>query len=333
MYSQSRGLVEQAVRDLVRETPNVELRSGVSVKRLLFDNGRVKGVALDDGEREAERSAQLVVDASGRSSRTPRWLAENGFVPQDETTIGVDFAYASVKLRLRRGPEGGERQLNGFGPPPNHPDGAILGQIEGGLWHLSLAGRFGNCPPADRAGFLAFTERLYTRAFYDLVRDAEFAAEISSYRYPTSLWRRYERLGRFPEGLLAIGDAISSFNPVYGQGMSSAAIQAGELRSVLAERARRQLGLDGVASEFFARAANAVATPWTLAALQDLAYEKTTGERSAELGELGRYFGGLLSLAAEDPDVEQAVGEMFQLARPLSALMAEPLRSRVLARL
>jgi 2-polyprenyl-6-methoxyphenol hydroxylase-like FAD-dependent oxidoreductase len=332
-FSQSRGVLEHCVRELTREVDSVRLRSGVTVERLLFEADRVGGVAIRDPDGAADLEADLVIDAGGRGSRIPRWLTENGFDRPDETVLGVDFAYSSTKFRLRSAYDGPEHLLIGFGPAPDWPDGAIMGEIEEGLWHISLAGRFGNYPPSDREGFLAFTERLYEPLFHALIKNAEPAAEIASFRYPSSLWRHYERLERFPEGLVVIGDAISSFNPVYGQGMSSAALQVSELKRVLDDRAQQSLGLDGLALDFFPRAARIVSTPWALAAAQDLAFPKTTGERPTDFEAQGRYFDAVNSLAAEDPDVYSQLTEVFNLARPLDDLIKEPLRSRVLQRL
>jgi hypothetical protein len=217
------------------------------------------------------------------------------------------------------------------GPPPDFPNGAIMQVIEGNTWHLTMMGRFGDYPPRDEAGFLAFAKALHTPKLYELIKDAERVADITSYRFPTSLQRHYERLAAFPEGFLVLGDAISSFNPFYGQGMSSAALQVKALQQLLAERAMVGQGLDGLARSFFPQAAEVIATPWTLAANQDLAYPQTQGERPADRKESAQYFAALDALTVEDIEVHRLVIEVFHLVKPLSALQDEPLRSRVLA--
>ena len=218
-----------------------------------------------------------------------------------------------------------------FAPPQyGTTRGAIMGEVEGDTWHISLAGRFGDYPPGDEGEFLAFAESLHTPKPYNLIKDAERVTDIVRYRFPTSVQRHYERLESFPDGLVVIGDTICSFNPIYGQGMSAAALQVAALRDVLAARAAEGRSLDGLAGEFFPRAAEVIETPWALAAAQDLAHSKTTGERPPDMAQRGAYFAALNALSIEDPDVGRLLTEVFHLVKPMSALMEQPLLGRVL---
>lgn len=246
--------------------------------------------------------------------------------------IGVDLAYASAKFRVPEEYDEPERLLLFFGPPPDFPNGGIMEIIEGNTWHVTLAGRFGAHPPHDAAGFLAFAKALHSPKVYELIKDAERVSDITCYRFPTSVLRHYERLTTFPEGFLVLGDAISSFNPIYGQGMSSAALQAQALQQLLSEQAAAAQGLAGLAQAFFPQAAEIIVTPWTLAATQDWAYRQTQGVRPADLDEGARYFAAVDALTAEDVEVHRPMVDVFNLVKPLSALHAEPLRGRVLAR-
>jgi 2-polyprenyl-6-methoxyphenol hydroxylase-like FAD-dependent oxidoreductase len=329
----SRGLLEYAVRRRTVALPNVKLETGTPVEGLKSVNGKILGIrhAGADGTRTVD--ADLVVDAGGRTSHAARWLIEMGVPAPEETTIGVDFAYTSTKYRKPEPDPGAEPMILVGGPPPRYTRGGGLFQIENRTWHVSLAGRFGDYPPTDEDGFLGFARALPSRRIYDLIKDAERIEDITHHRFPTSIWRHYESIDDFPQRFLIVGDAVCSFNPVYGQGMSSAALQVRAMQEVLQTRAAEPRGLDRVASDFFPRAANAVSAPWILAANFDFAYPKTRGERPPAMAEGAAYFAALDSIQAEDIDVQRLITEVFQLSRPLSALHEEPLLSRVLERM
>lgn len=329
-HGQSRGLLEHCVRQFTLSMPHIRTLH-TNVSNLIYENGRVRGVQCEREGVTDNIEADLVVDTAGRNSRVPRWLTDYGFKPPEETTLGVDFAYSSTKLRIPDSYDDPVKLHIFFGPAPRFPNGAIMGEIEDRTWHLSLAGRFGNYPPVAEDEFFAFARSIYHPRLYEIIKGAERVADIRHYRFPNSVQRHYERLTAFPDGLVTLGDAICSFNPVYGQGMSSAALQVKILQGLLAERAAGSQSLDGLALEFFPRAAAAVATPWALAAAQDLAYPQTTGVRPPDMAEQGQYFGRLSQLAGRDVAVRKLMAEVFHLVKPLPVLMAEPLRSRVLA--
>jgi 2-polyprenyl-6-methoxyphenol hydroxylase-like FAD-dependent oxidoreductase len=325
----SRGLLEHCVRQCTLEHTNITFASESTVQGLVYEDGRVCGVRYHQAGEDHTVAADFVVDAGGRRSQAPRWLTELGFRAPEETTIGVDIAYASTKFRVPAAYDEPERLLIFLGPPPDFPNGGIMEIIEHQTWHVTLVGRFGAYPPHDEAGFLAFAESLYTPKLYHLIKDAERVTDITYYRFPTSIQRHYERLTTFPNGFLVLGDAISSFNPVYGQGMSSAALQVQALQQLLTERTPGAQGLVGLAQSFFPQAAEIIVTPWTLAANQDLAYPRTQGERPPDLEERTQYFMDVDALTAEDNEVYRLLFEVLNLAKPLSVLREEPLRSRV----
>jgi 2-polyprenyl-6-methoxyphenol hydroxylase-like FAD-dependent oxidoreductase len=329
----SRGLLEYHVRRRTAALANVKLETGVTIEGLIHDGGRVRGVRRNHAAGAQSVEADLVLDGGGRSSHAARWLVEMGVPAPEETTIGVDFAYTSTKYRKPDLIDTVEPLLLIGGPPPEYKRAAGLFEIEDRTWHVSLAGRFGDYPPTDEAGFVAFAKALPSPRLYELIKDAERIADITHHRFPTSVWRHYERSQNFPAGFLILGDAICSFNPVYGQGMSSAALQAETLQKVLREHAAQSRGLDDLAPAFFPRAAQAISAPWTLAANFDFSYPQTRGERPPGLAEGAGYFAALDSLQAEDIDVQRLVTEVFQLTKPLSALREEPLLSRILGRL
>ena len=152
----------------------------------------------------------------------------------------------------------------------------VLEIIEHRTWHVTWMGWFGSYPPPDAAGFWAFAKALRTPKRYDFIKDAARVADITAYRFPTSMRQHYEQLTIVPQGLLVLGDAIGSVNPFYGQGMSAAALQVQGLQQILRERADGAHGLNGLAGAFFQEEAAVVDRPWVLAAMRDFAYERGT---------------------------------------------------------
>jgi 2-polyprenyl-6-methoxyphenol hydroxylase-like FAD-dependent oxidoreductase len=325
----SRELLEYCVRHCTLQHANIAFTGESAVQGLVYADERVHGVRYRQGGATHCLPADFVVDAGGRQSQAPRWLTALGYPAPEVTTIGIDVAYASTKFRVPESYDEPERLVGFIGALPDFPNGAILEIIERRTWHVTLMGRFGNYPPRDAAGFLAFAKALHTPKLYDLIKDAERVADITTYRFPTSVRHHYERLTTVPEGFVVLGDAISSVNPFYGQGMSAAALQVQELQQVLAERAAGAQRLDGLAGAFFPKAAAIVEMPWTLAAMRDFAYPGTRGQRPTDLEEHGQYFADVDALTAEDIEVHRLLTEVFNLAKPLSALWDEPLRSRV----
>jgi 2-polyprenyl-6-methoxyphenol hydroxylase-like FAD-dependent oxidoreductase len=332
-YLQSRELLEHCVRQCTRALAKVRSENNCTVQGLSYNHGRVDGIRYSSSNGAVSLAADLVVDAGGRGSHVPRWLRELGFRTPAETTIGVDLAYASAKFKIPPYYDEPERVLGAVLPNPQYPNGGAISEIEEDTWHVSLVGRFGQYPPTDEAGFFAFAKSLHTPKLYELLKDAERITDIVQHRFPTSVQRHYERLTAFPEGLLVLGDALCSFNPAYGQGMSVAALQVKALQQVLTERAAQPQGLDGLAQTFFPKVAEVITTPWLLAANLDLLFPQTKGERPPDLEEGVRYFAAVDALTKEDVEVHRLLTEVFQLTKPLSVLNEEPLRSRALEQL
>ena len=322
----SRPLLEWYLRRRLLRDPRVSLLERTSVLDLAFsgDERRVSGVIVSDRDGGAPRlePAHLVVDASGRGSRTPEWIERRGYGAPIEEVRRIDKQY--VTREFRRLPGAGEPVVRAVGSTPSNPRSGIVLAAEGERWAVSLTGMNGERPPMDLDGFRGWAESL---AAPDVARALEGLVPLDEgarYRFPANRRRRYERMSRFPEGLVVIGDALCAFDPVFGQGMTVAAAEAEELERCL------QDGATGLAARFHPRAATLIDTPWTIAAggAGDPDRRRPLGERMVE-----RYLGHLLAAAEQDPVVAGAflrvnhlVGRPPDLMRP--ALVTRVVRAR-----
>jgi 2-polyprenyl-6-methoxyphenol hydroxylase-like FAD-dependent oxidoreductase len=344
MLSATRDLIEWVTRRLVMDTPQVIVRCGLEVTGLVVADPpaagggpRVRGVGIRPrGATTPEPTesivADLVVDASGRRSHAPDWLAAVGYERPEESTVDAELAYATRIYRRSGDDAGGWKAVFLQARPPHTRRMGVLFPIEGDRWMLTVAGTNGEVPPTDERGFLEFTQGLRSPVIADIVERLEPLSPIVGYRRTENRRRHYESLP-MPDGFVVVGDAACAFNPVYGQGMSAAALTAEALDRCLADHLARHGVVAGVSAVAQRAVARANAGAWMVATGGDLRYPETRGGRVGAPDRLiRRYLDRVVATAAVDPVVNAAFFDVVGLlAQPMS-LMRPALMARVLGR-
>jgi pimeloyl-ACP methyl ester carboxylesterase/2-polyprenyl-6-methoxyphenol hydroxylase-like FAD-dependent oxidoreductase len=322
----SRPFIEGHVRRRVRALSAVTLLDGCDVLGLTARDRRVDGVRLlrrSDGSAEETLAADLVVAASGRGGRLGAWLEQLGLPSPREERLAVDVMYATRHLRLVPGALGGDKLVL-IGARPGQPRALFLFAQEGGDWILSVGG-YGpdDRPPRDPDEFGAFAASIAPPDVAAAIAAGEPLDDVATHRFPASARRRYERLRRFPAGLLACGDAICAFNPTYGQGMSVAAAQAVALRECL------RGGERDLARRFFRAAAVPVDHAWQISVGSDLALPEVAGHRPARVRVVNAYLRRLRATAEHDRTVAGALVAVTAMREPPAHVFRPAVVARV----
>lgn len=325
-YQPSRPFLESHVRRRVRAIDNVTILEGHDVVEPIADRAhRVTGARVVNratGE-ETVLDADLVVDTTGRSARTPAFLEKLGYPRPVEQRYPVHLSYASQFLRIPAGMLG--QKAISVSLTPERPIGVVVVAYEHGSWILTLFGVGGHELPGDLPGVIECAAQFAPPFVIAALRAAEPIGALSVQRYPASTWRRYDKMRGFPAGLLVMGDAICSFNPVYMQGMTMAARQAVALRECLADR-------DGdVRRRFFKAAAKQIAPVWQANRLNDFTVSPVGGWRGALKRLINWQSDKVQAAAANDPLVAEALLRVQHFVDPPARLMRPSFLMRLVA--
>jgi 2-polyprenyl-6-methoxyphenol hydroxylase-like FAD-dependent oxidoreductase len=307
-YVPSRPYLEWQIRRRVAGIQNVEIRGG-SVREPLFDAraARVTGVLLDspDAAEPQQVDADLVVDAAGRGTRLPVWLEKWGYQRPREDTVDVGIGYASQQLRI---PDGlMDQKVVVAGASRDQPVGMGLLCYEDGIWVLTTYGVGKVEPPHTFAEMRVLAEKLLPEELAAAVAQAEPVGDVAFHKYPTTRWRRYDKLNRFPAGIVPLGDAVASFDPTYGQGMTMTSLQAGHLRRAL------QSAPDDPARVLNRATAKTTYPVWVMNTIGDFTFHHAVGDAPWWYRPVGNLFDQFLGAAETDPVLAEWFLRRFSL--------------------
>lgn len=319
-YTCSRGMLEYQIRRRVAALPNVEICEKDEVTGLVFEaKNRVTGVSMrrrggaNPGSDGQELTAGLVVDASGRSSRVTQWLQTTGHALPEAIEVDASLGYASRTYRKPASFDDRWKVLMIRDRPPFGTRAGVIFPIEGDQWIANLGGAGGDFPPTDEDGFLQFARELINLEFYDALKGAEPVSSIAGYRRTANRLNRFELMESWPEGLLAVGDSVCAFNPVYGQGMTVAALEAQALSAWLKKAA--------TCRSFQQSLAAILRTPWLMATNEDRRIvEDASLPRSPMDTFMRRYFDEVQWLAGYDREAFHAFLSVSHLAKSPASL-------------
>lgn len=326
VVSVSRPFLERCVRERVETLDNVRFIERCDVAGVL---GSTRGSRLGgaqvlrraDGSAAEVLEADLIVDALGRGSRMPHWLDGLGLGKPHEQRVASDVGYASAIVRIAPDTLRGDLAII-QGPRPGAPRGGGLAAIEGDRFIVTLMGLLGDYPPTDPDGFMAFARSLEFPDIADALRGCPTVERIAGFRFPASVWRRYDRMRLLPANLVVLGDAVCSFNPIYGQGLTVAALEALALRRHLRQGRVRSRAL---ASDVAKVAAGA----WKMSASADLAYPDVPGTRTAATRLANAYIARVQAAAERDEKVAVAFLRVAGMVDPPRRLFTPALVRRV----
>ncbi|WP_445637877.1 FAD-dependent monooxygenase [Nostoc sp. DSM 114161] len=332
----SRNLLEQTIRQRLAAQDNLVFMQEGQVVSLLSSSDRtgVTGVRVRfRNQPETDLTADLVVDASGRNSPAPQWLETMGYTPPQETVINSFLGYASCWYEPPKNLQYDWQCLYVTVQPPNHNRGGVIYKVEGNRWILTLIGVGKDYPPTDKDGFLEFARSLRSPAIYEAIKEAQPLSSIYGYRRTENRLRHYEKLKRLPEGFVLVGDAVCAFNPVYGQGMTVAALDALTLDRCLNQQLSNHPdgNLIGLSRHFQKQLSKIIAVPWLMTTGEDLRWHTTEGGQTDFISRLMQlYLDRVLLLQTENAEIHKTFLEVIHMLKPPTAFFHPSISTKVL---
>jgi 2-polyprenyl-6-methoxyphenol hydroxylase-like FAD-dependent oxidoreductase len=333
----TRPLLEETIRRRVAVYPNVVLRYGTSVSGFLTDpdKSRLTGVRLQSGDTSLAESieADLIVDAGGRGSKARGWLEDLGFPRPPTTSVKFGLSYATQLYE--RGTTMKDWKSAAVHPHrPKETRGAFLGPIADNQWILTLQTYEVGKPPEDNAGLLEYLRALPRTEIYEAVKDCIPIGPIRAYNYSGQIRHHYARLPRLPEGFIAIGDAVCSFDPVFGQGMTVLANEAIILGEILRSRAAQpaETRLRGLPKAYFKKSDKLIDNAWLLASNEAFKYPTTEGDRPFGVGSILQWYTShIFQLTATDRTVYDDFIRVMHMIAPPTVLFRPMTVAKVIA--
>ena len=325
MLTSSRELIDAVVLRRIRRDRRIDIQERTEAVELVptADGAGVRGVRVRTREQGCssgwsplrELPADLVVDATGRTSRAAEWLTGLGYDAPDDQVVDARTAYATCVFAPPAGHRADWRCML-LQPAPDAPRQGIINLIEGDRWMVSLSALGGVRPPTDHEGFLDYARTLRSPLLWQALRDAKPLTAVSRSGRTENRRRFFERLRRWPDGFLALGDAVCALNPSYGQGMSVAAPEA-----VAIDAALRKAGtFDGTAAGLRKAVKKVVEPAWQLATTADLAYPWAKQDSDLRTKVAIRYLYRILAVCPTSEAASRVLLDMNQMVAPPTAV-------------
>jgi len=328
----SRISLEHLIRQRLLKMDKINYVTGTQVNHLIEESGRITAIEVMNRRTKAVENlyADLIVDASGRGSKTPEWLQELGYDAPQETRVNAFVGYATQWFEV---PEGYQPEFCSIAIAPNLPEGntraGAMFFVEGNKAVITLQGTNKDYPPTDDEGYLAFAKSLQAPYFYDFIKQATPISPIYGYQRTQNRIRHYEKLVNRPENLVVMGDAFCAFNPIYGQGMTTGALETIALREQLKRYSVKHL--EGFAANFQTAISKVIQSPWMMATSEDLRYPGTEGDEPTLMIRIMQHYSGWLAdTSAHDRELSMAFYKMMNLLTEGSALLRPDLVARVI---